>query len=120
MTKKFELFMGCLGNGTIVCNKAIEEHGDYKKIAHIAECGKINFYVKPSEIPADDLLKIEHYADIQFENWKKQLNSMPDLKQYEYLLNNVPLKTFLEVINKKDWELWQKINFLKLEFYKNA
>ena len=120
MTKKFELFMGCLGNGTTICNKAIEEHGDYKKIAHIAECGKINFYVKPSEIPVDDLLKIEHYADVQFENWKKQLNSMPDLKQYEHLLNSVPLKTFLEVTNKKDWELWQKINFLQLEFYKNA
>lgn len=28
---KFELFMGCLENGATVCNKAITEHGDYKK-----------------------------------------------------------------------------------------
>lgn len=28
--KKFELFMCCLGNGTTICNKAVEEYGDYK------------------------------------------------------------------------------------------
>lgn len=28
--KKFELFMGCFGNGITVCNKAVQEHGDYK------------------------------------------------------------------------------------------
>lgn len=28
--QKFELFMGCMGNGTTVCNKAVYEHGDYK------------------------------------------------------------------------------------------
>lgn len=39
--KKFELFMCCLGNGTTICNKAVEEYGDYKIIAHIADCGKI-------------------------------------------------------------------------------
>mgnify|MGYP006888164720 FL=1 len=38
---KFDLFMGCLGNGVTVCNKAVKENGDYKTIAHIAECGKI-------------------------------------------------------------------------------
>ena len=30
--KKFDLFMGCLGNGVTVCNKAVEQHGDYKKV----------------------------------------------------------------------------------------
>lgn len=45
--KKFELFMGCFGNGITVCNKAVQEHGDYKVIAHIAECGKITWYVNP-------------------------------------------------------------------------
>lgn len=38
MTKeKFELFLGCFGNGITVYNKAAEENGDYKKIAHIAD-----------------------------------------------------------------------------------
>lgn len=41
--KKFKLFMGHLGNGITVCNKAVQEHGDYKVIAHIAECGKITW-----------------------------------------------------------------------------
>lgn len=31
MAGKFELFCGCLGNGTTVCNKAVTENGDYKK-----------------------------------------------------------------------------------------
>ena len=43
--EKFELFIVYLGNGATVCNKAVEENGDYKKIAHIAECGKITWYV---------------------------------------------------------------------------
>ena len=62
-SNKFELFMGCLGNGTTVCNKAVEEHGDYKHIAHISPAGKITWYVKPESIPGDALLKIERIAE---------------------------------------------------------
>lgn len=40
--RKFELFMGCFGNGITVCNKAVMEHGDYKRIAHIREQEKSN------------------------------------------------------------------------------
>lgn len=40
-TNKLELFMGCFGNGITVCNKAVMEYGDYKKIAHIEQNGKI-------------------------------------------------------------------------------
>ena len=29
--KKFELFMGCLGNGITLANKAVEENHDYKQ-----------------------------------------------------------------------------------------
>lgn len=45
--ENFELFLGCLGNGITVCNKSVEENGAYKTIAHIAECGKITWYVNP-------------------------------------------------------------------------
>ena len=38
--KNFELFMGYLGNGLTVCNKAVEEHGDYKKSAIFNHMGK--------------------------------------------------------------------------------
>lgn len=62
-SNKFELFMCCLGNGTTVCNKAVEEHGDYKRIAHISPAGNITWYVKPESIPGDALLKIERIAE---------------------------------------------------------
>ena len=42
--KKFKLFLGCLEDGITVCNKAVEENGDYKKIAHISDRGNIKFY----------------------------------------------------------------------------
>lgn len=47
MAGKFELFCGCFGNGTTVCNKAVTENGDYKKIAHISE-GGTSGYTLPS------------------------------------------------------------------------
>ena len=65
--KKFDLFLGCLGNGITVCNKAIQENGDYKIIAHIREIGKIKWYVNPATVPGDELLKIEYVADVQAE-----------------------------------------------------
>ena len=57
MAGKFELFCGCFGNGTTVCNKAVTENGDYKKIAHISEGGNIRLYVAESYIPADEMEK---------------------------------------------------------------
>lgn len=41
----FELFLGCLGNGITICNKAVLENGDYKPIAHIRDNGNIKWYV---------------------------------------------------------------------------
>ena len=32
---KIELFMGRLGNGITVCNKAVDEYRNYKRMAHI-------------------------------------------------------------------------------------
>ena len=60
--KKFELFMGCLGNGTTVCNKAVEENGDYKTVAHISDHGVIKLYVPESYIPAEAMVKIKNIA----------------------------------------------------------
>lgn len=77
--KKFELFMGYLGNGITVCNKAVMEHGDYKYIAHIRETGKIKWYVNPCNyVPGDALLKIEHAANVQAEKWEKWFSTMPE------------------------------------------
>lgn len=117
--KKFELFMCCLGNGTTVCNKAVEENGDYKIIAHIADCGKISWYVKSGYVPGADLLKIEHAADTNRANWENWLHSMPESKRYQYLLDNVPWADVSRIMGS-DAELWQKCNELEQAYYNNA
>ena len=71
--KNFELFMGELGNGLTVCNKAVEEHGDYKQIAHISPAGNIKWYIPVSSVPGPDLLRIEHTADAMYHNFKSAL-----------------------------------------------
>lgn len=71
--KNFELFMGCLGNGLTICNKAVMEHGDYKQIAHISPAGNIKWYVPCGYIPGPDLLRIEHTADSMYHNFKSSL-----------------------------------------------
>lgn len=70
---KFELFMGCLGNGLTVCNKAVMEHGDYKQIAHISPAGNIKWYIPVESVPGDALLRIEHTADTMYHNFKSAL-----------------------------------------------
>ena len=117
--KNFELFMCCLGNGVTVCNKAVMENGDYKQIAHISNCGKITWYVEPSKIPGDALLKIEHDADAMNENFEKWLESMPKSMQYEKLVDMVPLNIFLYVSNLGGG-LERKIEYLKNVFYQKS
>ena len=76
MDKEFELFIGYLGNGATVCNKAIEENGDYKTIAHITVAGNIKLYVKPDYIPSDAMKRIKKNA----EQHKKETEKMLDLE----------------------------------------
>lgn len=118
--KKFELFMCCLGNGVTVCNKAVEESGDYKAIAHIAECGKVTWYVNPAHyVPENDLLKIQHCADVQREKWEKWLASMSEPQRYEKLLNAVPVNVMLHAMNL-DGGLPRKIAYLKKVCYEKS
>ena len=115
--RKFELFMGCLGNGITVCNKAVGENGHYKQIAHIAECGKIKWYVNPATyIPGPELLKIEHTANVQGEKWEKWFSSHSEIWQYGYLLDNVPHAAFMAAC-KMSGDLWDKIQYLKQAYY---
>ena len=117
--KKFELFMGCLGNGVTVCNKAVLENGDYRKVAHIAECGKITFYIKPETIPGADLLRIEHCADVQRVKWENWLDTMSEIKQYQILIEKVPLKVFMYV-SDLGGSLARKIEYLKQVCYEKS
>lgn len=111
--------MGCLGNGITVCNKAIMEHGDYKRIAHIAECGKITWYANPSSVPCDELLKIEHCADVQRVKWENWLDSMSTAQQYEKLLDAVPTNIMIYAMNLGGG-INAKIKYLKKVCYERS
>lgn len=113
---KFELFMGCLGNGTTVCNKAICKNGDYEMVAHISDAGNIKLYVKESYIPAEDMRKIKNTAEKQRMDFVKHFESMSELQQYGVILDNMPLNKLIELI-KPNVELKEKIEKMKEYFY---
>ena len=85
--KNFKLWMGCLGNGITVCNSAVEEHGDYKHIAHISNNGKIKLYVSESYIPVEDMQRIEQTAAEQRKTFLTEWNKQSDIRKYEKLLD---------------------------------
>lgn len=84
---KFELFMGCLGNGVTVCNKAVAESGDYKEVAHISEHGVIKFYVSEDYIPAEAMQRIRNTAEANKVEFLEKWNRKTDLQKFEYMLN---------------------------------
>lgn len=84
---KFELFIGCFGNGICVCNKVTTEHGDYKKVAHISEHGHIKFYVPENYIPSEEMQKIRNTAEINKAEFLEKWNKKTDIQKFEYMLN---------------------------------
>ena len=100
---RFELFMGCLGNGTTVCNKAAEEHGDYKKIAHISPAGNITWYVKPESIPGSALLRIERTADADAQRTKNALDrdfSADPARTYYRMLDRLTISQLSDFLKR--------------------
>lgn len=84
---KFELFMGCFGNGVCVSNKAVMEHGDYKKVAHISEHGVIKLYVPEDYIPSEEMQKIKNTAEANKAEFLEKWNRKTDIQKYEYMLD---------------------------------
>lgn len=74
---------------------------------------------KGGYIPSDALLKIEHTANVQHEKWEQWLNSMPEIKQYEKLLNAVLLNVMLYAMDLGGG-LERKIHYLKKVCYEKA
>lgn len=114
---KFELFMGYLGNGLTVCNKAIEEHGDYKHICHIQPYGRITWYVKPESVPEDARKTIFNESEKMRSEYDSFLEKMPVYERYGYLLDNVSLQAMLDVFVMKDKTVEQKCEYLKQVLY---
>ena len=96
---KFELFGGCLGNGTTVCNKAVMENGDYKTIAHISNGGRIKWYIKnpKSYVPAADMKIIQGWADSAREKFMEEWNRLPDTKKYGRIIAKIGFLPHLNV-----------------------
>lgn len=107
--RKFELFMGCLGNGITCCNKAVEEHGDYKKIAHISSRGNIKFYVSENYVPQNALTTIIENARLEREKFLEYWTALTTMKQYEILLDELSYSITKDYMRNKAMSLEEKV-----------
>lgn len=125
MSKKFELFGGCLGNGTTVCNKAVEENGDYKVIAHISNGGRIKWYIKnPQEyVPAADMKIIQGWADSANQKFMEEWNRLTDIVKYERIMNRLSYAWLLTHPMKEELKtctnLHEKVLLLEKIYFEN-
>lgn len=122
MERNFELFLGCLGNGTVVCNKAVMENGDYKTIAHISEHGVIKFYVPDSYIPDDAMQKIKNVAARDKEKFLENWNKKSTLKKYEYMMEIPTIGCGFNAFQligreKRDLPLEERVKLMEEKFF---
>lgn len=117
--KKFDLFLGCLGNGITVCNKAVLEHGDYKRVAHISPAGNIRLCVPSSYIPAADMEKIGAAASRNKAEFSRRFELLPDAAQYEKILDALPTSAFLECV-RDHRSIPEKLPEMRKYFYSIA
>ena len=99
--KNFDLFLGCLGNGITVCNKAVLEDGDYKRVAHISPAGNIRLYVSADYIPAADMERISAAASRNRAEFSRRFELLPDAVQYEKILDALPISALLEYVRDR-------------------
>lgn len=115
--RKFELFFGCLGNGVTVCNKAVMQNGDYKRVAHISNGGNIRFYVPESYIPDAEMEEIRDMANKMKQEFMTKFESLPAIKQYGIILEDeIPHHKFMEFIKDKR-SLQEKILSMREYYY---
>lgn len=123
MAEKFELWLGCFGNGITVCNKAVEVNGDYKTVAHISNAGNIKLYVKENYIPREDMKHIEEVAENNKKSFIEKLKA--DIKVnpsrvYRKMLEELSAAEFYEFTKKSgDLSIAEKIKILIPIYLKN-
>ena len=59
--KKYDIGSGWMGNGLTIWNRAEEQHGDYKIIAHIGKDGTLS--IRDKQLPADIKKMFQIWAD---------------------------------------------------------
>lgn len=102
--RKFELWMGLLGNGITVCNKAVEEHGDYKMVAHISAEGSVHWYVKDDYAPPEAKAKIEEEAARLRVKHQERLDRLSPAARYERELDAMSTAELVEHLKRKRGE----------------
>lgn len=117
--KKFELFIASLGNGYTVCNKAVEENGDYKVIARISCGGNIKLYVPESYIPEPEMEKINRIASERKIKYISAFEKLPIYTQYGKILDSVSIEKFLELIHDKT-PIEEKLPIMREYYYSIA
>ena len=77
---KYDIGMARKGNGLTVYNKAEEENGDYKNVAHIDNKGKIKYYDKkvPSKIKKQIEMEAKKMMEITKEGTMKLKNILKE------------------------------------------
>ena len=122
--KNFQLFGGYLGNGLTLCNKAVEENGDYKTIGHISEAGRVKFYIEnPGEYIPDDAMKtICKWSKDMEQKYRAWWFQLPDIKRYEILLDKIPYTALLDSPIKETLkactDLREKVTLLEQIYFK--
>ena len=123
MNKKFELWIGYLGSGATVCNKAVLEHGDYKYVAHISGAGVIRWRVPLSYIPDTAMKAIYETAKSHKDKTVKRLNRLLTTSYgygriLEEIYNYTPWNDISELDKKiKKTNTKKKRNQLIKEYY---
>lgn len=116
-SKNFELFLGCLGNGMTVCNKAVYEHGDYKTIAHVSPSGRIKLYVSEDYIPPADMEKIRKVAERMKQEFVELWNKKSVIKKYSILINMLPVNESTEKMDSPDIPLEERVVKMQQHVY---
>lgn len=109
--RKFDLLVCCFPGGYSYTNKAVTEHGDYKKVAFIDHYGHLRLDVPVDYIPADILLKIEHDADTVSARFIKEWDALHDITKFERLLDMCPLASWVKM--PRSWDRKTSIDFLE-------
>ena len=110
--KKFELLVCKFPGGYSYTNKAVYEHGDYKKVAFIDGYGHLRWDVPLDYVPGDVFTRIEHDADAIRNNFKNDWDALPDVLKYDRLTDMCSPRVFC-LYPRKEWTFEEKIDFLE-------
>lgn len=92
----FDLMMCGFGNGVTLVNRAVWKNNDYKTIGHISNAGNIRYYIDKKSIPQADIDKINAEAECKRRLFRTEFEDMPELKQYEWILDSLPFHSYVE------------------------